>query len=215
MSSELGQRLRVGEIATRRIGILHPEEPPLADHEVGVLVEAEERGNRPHPFLDVATEHDPTVAGDVAGEQQVRVVEIPGEEGSRRDPADGDPAGAVIGRVDVVCPLRIVELRGAPLDDDVGVGLFAEVDARFVDRRASGRDRRNVLEVEDRQPFGALAGDRAHHRPIAVREQHVAVDPGLGIGRQQRGLELAGRQASRSDTRHRAGSDPHPRSWNL
>ena len=56
---------------------------------------------------------------------------------------------------------------------------------------ATGRD---VLEVEDRQPLGGLAGERAHDRPIAVSEQHMVVDPGLGIGGEERGLELAGRQ---------------------
>src|SRR5439155_21809454 len=142
--------------------------------EVGVPVQAEERGNRPHPVLNGTTEHDPTVAGDIAAEQQVRVLEIPREEGSSSDPANGDPARARVGRVDVVCPLRIVEFRGAPLDDDVGVGLFPEVNARFVDWWASGRDWRDVLKVEDWQPFPGLAGERAQDRLIAVSEQHMA-----------------------------------------
>src|SRR5215469_5521662 len=151
-----------------------------ADHQVRVAVEDEERGDRPHPVLNVATEHDPTVASDIAGQQQVWVLEIPREEGSASDPANGDPARASIGRVNIVCPLGIVELRGASLDDDVGIGLFPEIDARFVNRRAAGGDRRDVLQIEDRQPFGSLAGERAHHRPIAVRKQHMPVDTRLG-----------------------------------
>src|ERR1700736_643785 len=86
----------------------------------------------------------------------------------------------------------VIELRGAPLDDDVVLCLFPEENALFVDRRAAGRDRRDVLEVEDRQPFGGLAGERAHDRPSAVSEQHMAVNPGLRIGGEERGLELAG-----------------------
>src|SRR5258708_2327560 len=90
-------------------------------------------------------------------------------------------AGAVIGRIDVVFPLRIVELRCASLDDDVAVALFAVVDARLVDFRTSVCNRRNIPQIEERQSFGALAGDRAHHRAIAVSKQHVAVDPCLGV----------------------------------
>ena len=59
--------------------------------------------------------HDPAIAGDVAREQQVHVVEVPGEEDSPRDPAHADAAGAVINRVDIVFPLRIVEFRRAPI----------------------------------------------------------------------------------------------------
>ena len=158
------------------------------------MVEAEERGDRAHPFLDVAADHDPAFAGDVAREQQVHVVEVPGEEGSPRDPADGNAARAVIGRVDVVFALRIVELRRAPLDDHVAVGLLPEIDARLADVGAAGRDRRNILQIEQRQPFGALAGDRGHHHAVAVGEEHVAVDPGLRVRRQQRGFQLAGRE---------------------
>src|SRR3984893_6103234 len=136
-------------MATRRIGILHPEEPPLADHEVGVPVEAEERGNRPHPVLNGPTEHDPTVAGDIAAEQQVQVLKIPCEEGSSSDSAHRDPARARVSRVDVVCPLRIIALRGAPLDDDVVVVFLPDANARYFVSRASGLDWRGVLEVED------------------------------------------------------------------
>src|SRR6266540_7529545 len=81
-------------------------------------------GDGAHTFLDVAADHDPAVASDVVREQQVQVVEVPREEDSPRDPSYANAAGAVIGRVDVVFPLRIVELRRAPFDDNVGVGLF-------------------------------------------------------------------------------------------
>ena len=135
--------LRIGKIAARRIGILHPEQPPIVDHQIGVVVEAQERGDRAYPFPDVAAEHDPAVAGDVAREQQVHILEVPGEEDSPRDPAHGNAARAVIGRVDIIFPLRIVELRRAPLDDDVAVRLFPVVDARLADFGAAGRDRRN------------------------------------------------------------------------
>src|ERR1700730_18548668 len=90
---QAGKCLGVWEIATRRISILHPEEPALTGPQVGALAEAAESGDGPHPLLNGTAEHDPTVAGDIAGKQQVRVLEIPREEGSASDGADGDPAG--------------------------------------------------------------------------------------------------------------------------
>ena len=76
---------------------MHPEEPPVADDHVGVVVQAEERGDRPNAILDVATEQNAALTRDVAGEQDVEVVEIPGEEGSSRHSANGDPVRALVG----------------------------------------------------------------------------------------------------------------------
>ena len=113
----------------------------------------------------------------------------------RAVPTDRDPVHAVVGRVDIVLSLGIVELRGASLDDHVGIRPLPEINARLVDGRAAGRDRRDVLQVEDRQPFGGLPGDRGHDHSVAVSEEHMEVDPGLGVGRKERRrVELAGRQ---------------------
>jgi hypothetical protein len=158
------------------------------------VVETQEGGDRPYPLLDGTTKHDPAGVGDIVADQDVQVLEIPREQHPSSNPTHGHTARALVGRVDVVFPIRIVELRGAPPDDDVGVGLFPVVDARLLDWRPPGRGRRNVQEIEDRQPFAALAGHRAHDHTVAVRERHVAVDPGLGVGGKQRGLELARRQ---------------------
>ena len=189
--------LSVREIIARRIGVLHPEQPPFADDDVGIVVEAKERSNRPYPVLDGTAEHDATVAGNVAADQNVQVLEIPREQHSSSDPVHGDPARALVDSVDIVFAIRIVELRSAAFDDDVGIGLLPIVDAGLLDRRAARCDRRDVLQIEDRQPFGALARDRAHDRAIAVGEKHMTVDPRLGVGGHQRRLELAGRQHHR------------------
>ena len=58
----------VGERGTRGVGILHPHEPPRTDHHIGVVVQTEERGNRPHAVLDGAAHHDPAVSGDIVAE---------------------------------------------------------------------------------------------------------------------------------------------------
>src|SRR5258708_2327562 len=94
--------------------------------------------------------------------------------------SDRNAAGAVIGRIDVVFPLRIVELRCASLDDDVAVALFAIVDARLEDFRTSIRNGRNVPQIEDRQSFSALAGDRAHHPTLSLTKPQAPLHPSLG-----------------------------------
>ncbi len=59
-------RLRRGEIGARRVGVLHPEHPPVADNEVWIMIEPEEWCDRMHPLLDITPDHDPAVGRDVA-----------------------------------------------------------------------------------------------------------------------------------------------------
>src|SRR4029077_14517435 len=72
--------LRVGEPAAPGVGVPYPEETPRADHQIGVTVEAQKRGYRFHPVRNVAAEQDARAVGEIAAEQYVRVVEIPGEK---------------------------------------------------------------------------------------------------------------------------------------
>src|SRR6516164_3190391 len=99
--------------------------------------------------LDVAMKHDPALAGDVAAEQNVDVVELPGEQRAPRGLADRNTIRTVIRRIDVVLALGIVELRRAGPDDDVAVRALAEIDARLGDRRSAVGDWRDVFQVED------------------------------------------------------------------
>src|SRR4030088_831604 len=130
------------------------------------MIEPEERRDRSYPFLDIAADHDPAVGSDVARENQVRVVEVISKQAPPHHRSYRNATRAVIARVDIVFPLRIVELGSAPLDDDVAVALFAEVDARLVDFGTAIRNGRNIPQIEEWQPFGALASDRAHHRAV-------------------------------------------------
>ena len=57
--------LRRGEVGTRRVGVLHPEHPPIADDQIRIVVEPEERSDRSYSFPDIAPDHDPAVGGDV------------------------------------------------------------------------------------------------------------------------------------------------------
>ncbi len=63
---ELRHGLRRREIGTRRIGVLHPEHSPIADHQIGIMIEPEERSDGAHPFPYIAPDHDPAVVRDVA-----------------------------------------------------------------------------------------------------------------------------------------------------
>src|ERR1035437_10417142 len=52
------RRLCIGKIVARRIGVLDPDQSPVADHQIGVVIEAQERGDCAHPFLDVAADEE-------------------------------------------------------------------------------------------------------------------------------------------------------------
>ena len=100
------------------------------------MVETEKRGDRLNAIGDVATEKNAALTRNVAGQQDVWVVEIPGEERSFGDLSETDPVGAIVSRVSVVSPFGIVELPHAPFYDHIGVGTLPEIDARLVERRA-------------------------------------------------------------------------------
>ena len=103
--SSTGKRLSIGEPIARRVSVLHPEEPPVAHHHIGVMVQAEEGGNCANAILDVATDKNAALARDVIGEQDVQVVEIPGEEGPPHHSANSDAVRTLVGRVNVVVAL--------------------------------------------------------------------------------------------------------------
>ena len=63
---EVRRRLRRRKIVARRIGILHPEHPALADDQIGVTIKGQEWGDRAYPLLNTAPDHYSAVVGDVA-----------------------------------------------------------------------------------------------------------------------------------------------------
>jgi hypothetical protein len=115
----VGLRLGVGEPPACGVGVLYPIEPPVADHHIGVVIKLQERRDRLHTILNVAMEHDPAVVDDVAAEQDVDVVQIPGEQRSPNSPVDIDAVHTVIICVDVVLSRGIIEFRRAALNDHV------------------------------------------------------------------------------------------------
>ena len=74
----LGGRLGVGEALAGGVGVLDPEQPAGVDHEVGVVIERQERRDLADPVLDLAPELDPAVVVHVVGDQDVDVELLPG-----------------------------------------------------------------------------------------------------------------------------------------
>src|SRR5437667_3632654 len=99
-----------------------------------------------------------------------------GEDYPPHHPPQRDATGAAIGCVDVVGSLRIVEFRHGSLDDDVVTLLWPIIDARLADLGTAVRNRRNIAQIQQRKPFGALLGYRAHDRTVAVGEQNMEID---------------------------------------
>ena len=135
-----------------------------------------------------------TLARDVVGEQDVQVVEIPSEEGSSDHSANGDPIRAFVGSVNIVFSLGIVELQGAPVYHHVRIGALPKINARLLDGGPTGGDRRDVLEIENRQAFGRFTSYGGHDHAVAVGEKQMQINPGLGVGWKPLRLEFASRQ---------------------
>jgi hypothetical protein len=81
---------------------LHPEEPPVTDHDIGVVVQVKEWGDCLHAVLNVAPEENLGRTRDITAEQYVYVAEIPGEEHLWGDSANGNAGRAVVDAVNVV-----------------------------------------------------------------------------------------------------------------
>ena len=170
------RRIRI--LVADRVGVQDPDQLAVRDDQVRVVVVAEEWGNRGHAVDDVPVIQDPTGRADLAAEQDVRGPEPGREPHPAQQPGDLDPAGPVIHGGDVFVPLRVVELFGVGVHDDVVVRQLAEVDARLVYGDVHRRGRRQVLDEQHRQPFLGDLVDRAHRDPEAVGVLQLLVDPG-------------------------------------
>ena len=125
---------------------------------------------------------DPTLASDVAAEQgDVEVVHLPGEQGPPTDPTNGNAVRAIVTRVDAVFALSDSRTLACRFRRSaVARGPLSKIDARLGYRGTAGGNRRDILQVKDRQAFTGLL-HRGHDR-ATVGEQEMQVDPGLGVG---------------------------------
>ena len=104
----------------------------------------------------------------------------------------GTPPRALVGRVDVVLALRVVELARLGRDEHVVVRLLPVIDARLVDLEVHRRLRREILDEQHRQAFRRDLVHRSQRDAVAVRERQPLVDP-VAV-RQAVGVQLARRQ---------------------
>src|SRR5262249_54401861 len=122
----------------------HPVQPAPANDQVRIAIKVQERGDRVHPFPDLTAHHDPTLVRDIARQQEVYVTEVPGKQVLPPEAPNGDAAGAIVARVNIIFALRIVELRRTSFDYDIAVGLFPIINTRLADVGTTDRNRWNV-----------------------------------------------------------------------
>ena len=192
--AEPGDGIRVRVAVGDRVPVEDPHEASVVGHhDVGVVVELEERRDLAHPLLDAPVDHDPTVRGQVVREEDLRLAEPDRERHLAEPRGDGHPALPAVGRVHVLVAGGVVELLRARADEDVGVRDLAVVDLGPRDRPEAGRRvRRDVLDEEFGEPLGADPVHRPDDHAVAVRVGEVLVDP--DPARQVRVRQLPGRQ---------------------
>ena len=185
-------------IALRRgEAVHHPRQPAIvADDDVRIAVEDEERGECLDALADVAAHQQPAARGDVVAEGQLaQVAAVERDDQPAEEPAELDAARALVGREAVGFTLRVVELLLARLHVDVRVGQLAEIELRprHLDRWDRAL-RRHVAQDERRQPFRREAVDRVHRHTVAVGVDELFVDPVAAALRQLVDVELARRE---------------------
>ena len=92
-----GNLVRVGVLGGGGVGVPYPFQAAVGHHQVGILVERQERDGLAHPRLQIAVDHDAAVRLDLARDQQVDVAEPPREERPLHHVAHGDPAASRVG----------------------------------------------------------------------------------------------------------------------
>ncbi len=172
-------RVRIG--LRRRERVHDPPQPSVvADDHVGIGIERQEAsGERLDALAHVPPHQQPAVGAHVVAERQLRqIAAIERDEQAPQEPAEHDPAGALVRRDAVRVALRVVELVLPSLHVHVGVRHLAEIDLRPRDleaRRCALHG--HVAEEERRQALGREAVDRVHRHAVAVGVDQLLVDP--------------------------------------
>ncbi len=182
----------VGELVGRGVSVIDPVELAVRYDDVGIAVVFQERGDRRGARLDVPLELQPGLAGDRVREDDPRVLELDRVDQFPERRAELNAATAVVGRVDVLAALRVVELPGSGVDDGEVRGRLAVVDPRLRDLDAGRGVGRDVLEVELGKAVGGHLADRRHRDAEAMGVDEVPVHPGAGFLRQRLELDLPG-----------------------
>ena len=188
---------RVRIRARRGEAVEHPHQPPLvAEDDVRIGVEGEERRDRGDALADVASHQQPALRRDVVAERQPgEIAAVEGDEQPPEQAAERDAARALVRGDAVGVALRVVELLLPRLHVDVGVGELAEVDLRPRDRDVRHRAlHRHVAEQQLRQALGREPVDRVHRDAVAVRVDEPLVDPVAAALGQALDVQLADRQ---------------------
>ena len=138
------------------VAVEHPHEAAVRrDHEVRVTIEQQERKRALRTLTDVTVVEDPRTVREISREKNVERPEAHRVQRSPQERSDRDSAGAVVLRIRrrVTLARRIVELTLPARREHEVVRHLAVVDLRARDAHLDGRDRREVLDEQDRKPL--------------------------------------------------------------
>ena len=187
------RRRRVGEPLRDGVAIQQPDEAPRGrDHQVGIVVVPEERGNPLDPLPDVPVDQHPTVRGHIVREEELGVPQVRREQQLPPERSHRNAALPRVRGIDVLVPRRVVEFFGPRSREDIIVGQLAEVEFRAGDPKIAGGHGRDVFDPELGEPLARHSVHRAHHGAVAVRIRQPLVDP--DPARQVLRGKLSGRQ---------------------
>src|SRR4029453_10784709 len=101
------------------VTVLHPEQAPVGDHEIGRRVVGEKGCDSLNPLRELSMEHHPAFSRDVIAEQHLERTEANAEEQPPEEIGNGDTTRSVVARINIVVALGVVKLARSSLDEDV------------------------------------------------------------------------------------------------
>ena len=187
------ERVGIGVVVGRRVGVLNPEEPPVRRHYVRVFVERQERRDGLDALLNRPPILQQALGRYLAANQQVDVPELPCVSEAAQEGRHADAALAGVARPNQVSLLGlVVQLFRIGIRHHVIDGVFAVVDARVFHDQIGRRAfvlRPYGNRAVDGDVFGEEFGpslrrelrDRTHGDADAVRIDQFLVHPRLRL----------------------------------
>ena len=189
----LVMRLGEGVAVGVGVGVLDPEETLLGDHNVGILVQKNERRDGFDALDDVAPEEDAALVVGFGGEEDIPIIKIEGENQFAEQGVDGNAAPPLVIRQFVALFNGIIDFPAVIGGDGIAIVRQAVINAGLLNGEAIVRARGDVLD-EPGHGFLAALGRGSHDHPVAVGVLQTFVDPVAHAGGQVFQAQLPGCQ---------------------
>src|SRR5699024_440064 len=115
-----------------RVCILYPVQFSITQNEVGIVFQPEEGSDTLHTLLNLFPKNNLAVFIDIIGQQNIDITEMTGKEQLFKEIIDRHPAAALIMRIYILVPLRVIQLLNIGIYNFIIVIMFAIINRRLL-----------------------------------------------------------------------------------